>query len=127
LTDQTRDGERVPVPATVHGEVTVFQPLTILDLSVRGALIETTFPMSLDSLHDFRLTLGELSVIVKGRIAHSAVGDIAGGGLHYHTGLDFIEPSEHALCAIRDFVEAQRAAMKAAPPAIVDAEVTGEA
>ncbi|MBA3885238.1 MAG: hypothetical protein H0X67_05845 [Acidobacteria bacterium] len=83
--------------------------------------------MSLDSLHDFRLTLGELSVIVKGRIAHSAIVDIAGGELHYHTGLEFIEPSEHALSAIRDFVETQRAALKAAPPAVIDAEVGGEA
>ena len=33
-----RDSERIPIPGQVHGEVTVFQPMTILDMSERGAL-----------------------------------------------------------------------------------------
>lgn len=118
--------ERVPVPGEVHGEVTVFQPMTILDMSERGAQIETTFALHLDSLHDFRLTLGERSVIVKGRIVHCQIGDIGGGGVHYRTGLEFVEPSEHAVLAIRAFVDAQRAAIEQPPPDVIDAEVAGE-
>lgn len=126
VADNKRGVERVPVPGEVHGEVTVFQPMTILDMSERGAQIETTFALHLDSLHDFRLTLGERSVIVKGRIVHCQIGDIGGGGVHYRTGLEFVEPSEHAVLAIRAFVDAQRAAIEQPPPDVIDAEVAGE-
>ena len=124
--DDKRENERVAVPGAVRGEVTVFQPMTILDMSERGAQIETTFALHHDSLHDFRLTLGERSVIVKGRIVHCQIGDIGGGGVHYRTGLEFVEPSEHAVLAIRAFVDAQRAAIEQPPPDIIDAEVAGE-
>ena len=63
---EKRDVERVPIPGQVTGEVTVFQPMTILDMSERGAQIETTLALHLDSLHDFRLSLGDRSVVVKG-------------------------------------------------------------
>lgn len=125
MTDK-RESERVPVPGEVHGEVTVFQPMTILDMSPRGAQIETTFPLHLDSLHDFRLTLGERSVVVKGRIVHCQIGDIGNGGVRYRTGLEFIEPSGHVLTAIQAFVDAQRAALGTPPPRVIDAELAGE-
>jgi hypothetical protein len=126
VTDDKREAERVPVPGEVHGEVTVFQPMTILDLSDRGAQIETTFALHLDSLHDFRLTLGERSVVVKGRIVHCQIGDFVDGTPRYRTGLEFIEPPEHALVAIRAFVDAQRAALETPPPPVIDAEIAGE-
>lgn len=126
MPDIKREAERVPVPGAVRGEVMVFQPMAILDLSARGAQIETTFPLHIDSLHDFRLTLGERSVVVKGRIAHCQIGHLADGVVRYRTGLEFIEPPEHAMVAIRAFVDAQRAALSAPPPAVIDAEITGE-
>ena len=76
--EHKRDNERIPVPS-MHGEVKVFQPMTILDISHGGAQIETPFPLQLDSLHDFRLSLGDRSIVVKGRIAHSQIGDARGG------------------------------------------------
>ena len=48
----------------------VFQPMTILDISLGGAQIETGFALQLDSLHDFRSSLADRSVVVKGRVAH---------------------------------------------------------
>ena len=71
-----RDDERVPLEGQVEGEVMVFQPMTILDISVGGAQIETAFALQLDSLHDFRLTLGNRSMVVKGRIAHCHIGEL---------------------------------------------------
>jgi hypothetical protein len=118
--ENKRDRERVPVPSPLHGEVMVFQPMTILDISLGGAQIETPFPLQLDSLHDFRLSLGDRSVVVKGRIAHCHVGDLQGGVL-YRTGVEFIEPSEHAQAAIAAFVEALRDGGR--PPRVVDAEL----
>ena len=118
--ENKRDRERVPVPSPLHGEVMVFQPMTILDISLGGAQIETPFPLQLDSLHDFRLSLGDRSVVVKGRIAHCHVGELQGGVL-YRTGVEFIEPSEHAQTAIRAFVEALKFGRERPP--VVDAEL----
>jgi hypothetical protein len=121
----TRDGERVPTPGQLTGEVTVYEPIAILDLSDRGALVETQFALHLDSLHEFRLSLGTRSVVVKGRIAHCQIGELDQGTILYRTGVEFIEPSEHALSAIHAFVEALKFAATA-PPRIVEAELADE-
>ena len=124
MADEKRDGERVPIPGQVTGEVTMFQPMTILDISERGAQVETTFVLQLEGLHDFRLSLGSRSVIVKGRIAHCQIGELRDGGVIYRTGIEFIQPSPHVQMAIESFVEAQRAARL--KPAIVDAEIADD-
>ncbi len=103
--EKKRDTERVPVPAPLSGEVKVFQPMTILDVSRGGAQIETPFALQLDSLHDFRISLGERSIVVKGRIAHCHVGDLKEGIALYRTGVEFIENSEHAQMALEQFVD----------------------
>ena len=121
----TRDSERVPLPGQVTGEVTVYEPMTILDLSDRGALVETKFALQLDSLHEFRLSLGARSVVVKGRIAHCQIGELHEGTILYRSGIEFIEPTEHALSAIHAFVEALKFAASA-PPGIVEAELAEE-
>ena len=119
--DDKRDRERVPVPAPLHGEVMVFQPMTILDISSGGAQIETPFALQLDSLHDFRLSLGDRSVVVKGRIAHCHVGELQDGAVRYRTGVEFVEPSEHAQAAISAFVQALKNGRQR--PTVVDAEL----
>ena len=108
--ENKRDTERVPVPSPLYGEVKVFQPMTILDISAGGAQIETAFPLQLDSLHDFRLTLGDRSVVVKGRVAHCHIGDIEEERIGYRTGVEFIDPPEHVRSAIKDFVSTLKAA-----------------
>lgn len=120
-----RDSERVPTAGQVTGQVTVYEPMTILDLSDRGAQVETKFPLHLDSLHEFRLSLGERSVVVKGRIAHCQIGELQEGGILYRTGIEFVEPSDHAVAAIHAFVEALKFAASAPPP-IVEAEIAEE-
>jgi hypothetical protein len=125
MTPNTRDSERVPTAGQVTGEVTVYEPMTILDLSDRGAQVETKFALHLDSLHEFRLSLGERTVVVKGRIAHCQIGELQEGGILYRTGIEFIEPSDHAISAIHAFVEALKFAASA-PPAIVEAELAEE-
>ena len=54
----------------------VFQPSAIREMSHGGMQVETGFSLQLDSIHDFRLTLGQRSVVVKGRIAHSQISDV---------------------------------------------------
>lgn len=122
--DNKRDTERVPVPAPLHGEVKVFQPMTILDVSGGGAQVETPFALQLDSLHEFRISLGERSVVVKGRIAHCHIGELKEGVVIYRTGVEFVEISDHVQSAIEHFV----AALKLSPrmPAIIDAQLADE-
>jgi hypothetical protein len=124
MAGEKRDRERVPLGGQVTGEVMVFQPMTILDISQGGAQIETTFPLQLDSLHDFRLSLGTRSVVVKGRIAHCHIGELTESAALYRTGVEFIEPSSYVSEAIVSFVEAIRTANET--PRIVDAEIADE-
>jgi hypothetical protein len=122
--ENKRDSERVPVPAPLHGEVKVFQPMTILDVSAGGAQIETPFALQLDSLHDFRISLGDRSVVVKGRIAHCHIGELKGGVVLYRTGVEFVEVSEHVKAAIDHFVAALKFTNRA--PAIIDGQIAEE-
>ena len=119
--ENKRDNERVPVPSPIHGEVKVFQPMTILDVSHGGAQIETPFALQLDSLHDFKISLGTRSIVVKGRIAHCHIGELREGVVLYRTGVEFIENSEHVQTALEKFIEALKAASR--PPTVVEGQI----
>lgn len=83
----------------------VFQPATVRQLSHGGMQVETGFPLQLDSLHDFRLSLGERFVVVKGRVAHSRISDVDQDIITYRTGVEFIELPERVAAAIASFVD----------------------
>ena len=103
-----RESERIPIPGDLRGEVMVFQPMTIREMSRGGAQIETAFPLQLDSLHDFRLALGDRSIIVKGRVAHCSISDVEQEMVLYRSGIEFIEVSDRVTSAIAAFIEAIR-------------------
>jgi hypothetical protein len=105
----------------LYGEVKVFQPMTILNVSHGGAQLETPFALQLDSLHEFRISLGDRSVVVKGRIAHCHIGELTEGVVLYRTGVEFIEVSDHVQAAIADFVDALKVSQRAA--AIVEGQI----
>jgi len=101
-----RDNERIQILGELHGEVTVFQPIAIKEISRGGAQVETSFPLHLDSLHEFRLTLGDRSVVVKGRVVHCTITDVEHELVVYRAGIEFIEPSERVAAVIHEFLEA---------------------
>lgn len=107
--DDKRDRERLEILGELHGEVMIFQPLSIKEISRGGCLVETAFPLHLNSLHDIRLTLGEQSVVLKGRVAHCRISDVDQEIVHYRSGLEFIEPSDRIREVIVEFIEAIRA------------------
>ena len=84
----------------------VLQQAAVFQVSHGGMQVDTKFPMQLDSLHEFRLTLGEVSVVVKGRIAHSRISDVDQDIIMYRSGVEFVEPSDRVLDAITHFVDA---------------------
>ena len=101
----------------IAAEVTVLQPVTVLDISADGVHIEASFALQNDSLHEFRLTLRERSVVVKGRIVRCEA-ELHHGQLLYRWTVEFVEPTPHALLAINDF-----AALHRTPP-IIDGEIS---
>jgi hypothetical protein len=111
--EDQRDTERIPILGELHGEVMVFQPTIIKEISRGGAQIETAFPLQLDSLHEFRLTLGERSVVVKGRVAHCSISDVDQELVTYRSGIEFIEPSERVHAVISEFIDAVKTGRRA--------------
>jgi hypothetical protein len=111
----TRDTERVQILGELHGEVMVFQPMAVREISRGGAQVETSFQLQLDSLHELRLTLGDRSVIVKGRVAHCSISDVDQEFVTYRSGIEFVEPPERVAGAIAGFVAAIRDSRRAAP------------
>lgn len=101
-----RDTDRIQILGELHGEVMVFQPMVIKEIARGGVLVETAFPLHLDSLHEFRLTLGDRSVIVKGRIVHCSISDVEQEVVLYRSGIEFVEPSERVYAVISDFISA---------------------
>lgn len=104
MASDKRDSERVDFLGALQGEVMVFQPSAVRQMSHGGMQVETSFPLQLDSLHDFRLTLGTRSVVVKGRIAHWRISDVDEDIITYRSGVEFIELSERVALAIQAFV-----------------------
>ena len=85
--DHKRDGERLQILGELHGEVMLFEPMAIKEISRGGAQVETAFRLQLDSLHELRLTLGQELVT-------------------YRSGLEFVELSDRVHSVISDFIEA---------------------
>jgi hypothetical protein len=104
--DKKREGERIQILGELRGEVMVYEPMAIKEISRRGVQIETRFPLQLDSLHEFRLTLGERSVIVKGRVVHCSISDMDQEAVVYRSGVEFIDPPQRVEGAVAEFINA---------------------
>lgn len=83
----------------------VFQPSEICQVSHGGMQIETRFPLQVDSLHEFRLTLGSVSIVLKGRIAHSRISDVDEDLITYRSGVEFVEMSDRVATTVAQFVD----------------------
>ena len=109
MTDEfKRAHERHHLPDPVSGEVKIYHSMAIRQLSGGGALIEIGVPLQLDSLHDFRLALGDRSVVVKGRVVHSHISTVGSDRVSYHTGIEFVDLSEPVNQVLAAFIEALR-------------------
>src|SRR5713226_4797184 len=104
--ESKRISERIEILGELVGEVMIFQPIAIKEISRGGAQVETGFPLQLDSLHEFRLTLGDRSIVVKGRVVHCSITDVDQELVRYRAGIEFIEPSDRVNSVIADFIGA---------------------
>jgi hypothetical protein len=105
MDEEKREAERIEILGELPGDATVVQPLAVKELSRRGAQVETNFALQVDSLHEFRISLGDHSVVVKGRVAHCRISDVDQSGLIYRAGVEFIDPPTWAADAIAQFIE----------------------
>jgi PilZ domain len=105
VTSRQRDSERVPILGTLQGEVKVYQPMSVHQVSTGGMQVETAFPLHLDALYDFRLTLRDHSIVAKGRVVHSRIIDVDQDIVMYRSGVEFIELSTPVQETINALVE----------------------
>jgi len=104
--DSKRDGGRLQILGELHGEVMVFEPMAIKEISRGGAQVETAFRLQLDSLHELRLTLGDRSIVVKGRVVHCSISDVDQELVIYRSGVEFIELPDRVYSVIAEFIDA---------------------
>lgn len=104
-----REYERVPMLGLLAGEIMVFEPMAVTQLSVKGLAVDTRFPLHLNSLHEMRLTLGAMPVVVKARVVHSHISGVDQDVVTYHSGMEFVELPDRVRTAIAEFLSAVKA------------------
>jgi hypothetical protein len=103
-----RRGARVDLLADFHGHlVTLDEQVLVRQLGLGGMIVETTAPLSPKLDHEFRLTMGERAVTVKGRVAHSRV-SVRGDAVTFLAGVQFIDPAPEVLDVIRQLMDTAR-------------------
>jgi hypothetical protein len=83
----------------------IFQPTAVREISHGGMQVETAFPLQLNSLHDFRLSLGGKSVVVKGRVATAEISDVDQDVVTYRSGVEFVDTTDRVAAAIAQFID----------------------
>jgi hypothetical protein len=101
-----RDSERIQILGDLPGAATVHQSILVKELSRGGAQIETTFPLQLNALHEFRLALGSLTVVVKGRVVHCSIHDVDPDAIVYRAGVEFVDMPEWVVNGLGEFLAA---------------------
>lgn len=103
LADRRID-ERIPILGELQGEIMVFEPMQIREISRGGLTVESRALLHLNSLHELRLTLSATSVVVKARVVHSRISDVDQDIVTYRTGMQFVELSDRVRAAIAEFI-----------------------
>lgn len=96
---------RLPLPNGLSGEVTVYRPLSVSDLSPVGARVETGEPLRVNSVRAFRLNLGDQTIVLKGRVAHASVRTLDDREVVYTSGIEFLDVPPAARAAIQRFLD----------------------
>ena len=113
MADARRDAERIQILGELPGAASVQQSMFVKELSRGGAQVETSFPLQINSIHEFRLSLGSLTVVVKGRVAHCHIEDVDPESVIYRAGIEFVEMPEWVARAVAEFVDALKTGRQA--------------
>lgn len=99
-----RRSNRQHLPQELAGEVTVYRPLSVSDLSTHGARVETADALRIGSIRAFRLHLGDQTVVLKGRIAHAQVRTLDTQQVVYTSGVEFVDLTAAAQAGIEGYL-----------------------
>lgn len=113
MAENRREDERIQILGELPGDATVHQAISVKELSRLGAQIESTFPLQLNSLHEFRIALGSQSVIVKGRVVHCRIQDVDSEAVIYRAGIEFIDLPGWVANALDRFLDAVKTGRQA--------------
>jgi hypothetical protein len=88
-----RRSPRIEILGRVQGHLTSLDtPVGVLDISLGGMALETSFAFEVGSRHEFRLALGDGSyVLLRGEIRHCRRVAPADRDEHFITGVQFVE------------------------------------
>lgn len=88
-----RRSPRIELLGRVRGHiVSLDTPVVVRDMSLGGMSMESAFPFEVGSRHEFRLALGDGSlVLLRGEIRHSRNIGVPGGTALYLTGVQFVD------------------------------------
>jgi PilZ domain-containing protein len=113
MPDGRRDIERIQILGELPGAASVQQAIFVKELSRGGAQVDTSVPLQLNSIHEFRLSLGSLTVVVKGRVAHCHIEDVDPESVIYRAGIEFVDMPEWVAKALGEFVDALKTGRQA--------------
>jgi hypothetical protein len=105
-----REARRIDLFASLHGEVTVTQPVEIREISARGMRVATRIALNRTADHEFRLTIGDRSAVVRGHVVHTSPSQNDEGVTVYLSGIKFLEVTEASQSLINGFLEFMRLA-----------------
>ena len=114
MEDERRREERLRILGNLQGDVTIVQPVRVMDVSVSGASLEIERALAIESLHDFRLPIGEVSVVVKARVAYCRISDIWPDHVVYRAGVEFVDVLPHVREAIAEHIRDVKTARRQA-------------
>ena len=107
MSQERRRSPRIELLGQLHGRVVAYDvSVVVRNVSLGGMSLESAFPFTVGVVHAFRLTLGDRSLIVKGRVAHCSISDVDQELVTYRSGIQFVEPSERVIEVISGFIEA---------------------
>src|SRR3954469_14858260 len=103
-----RVNARFEVCGTFWGAFGVDEPVRVVNITPRGALLDTPLPVPVESIQPVRLTVGDLVTTVEGRVRHAAPEPGGGAQPRYLIGLEFLSPSTPFLESVDHLVAAAK-------------------
>ena len=99
---------RFEIVGELWGSVQALEPLHVCNLAPEGALVESSAPLPVGSVHPLRLVQGAQTTEVRAAVRHLAPVYLQGGAKQYRVGLEFLNVNDQAAASIGRLMEEHR-------------------
>ena len=105
--EDRRRSPRIEILDRIHGHVVSLDtPVRVGEMSLGGMSIQTSFAFPENSLHEFRLRMGDDSVVLlKGRVIRCREGVDAEGAGIYISGVQFVDDDPTDTTAVEGLID----------------------